>query len=176
MKTKLSKRLTNVANLITEQRIADVGCDHGKLVEYLFENGKITYAFVSDISAPSVNKAKVLLTQNNRQFDWAVADGTNAILPEHNVNEIVVSGMGGCEIIKILSNDKSNVKKFVLQPQNNEILLKKYLLKNKFNIKRDFIVKDKNIYYNVLSVEKINKKQKISKFNLYFAKENFQIN
>lgn len=173
---KLSKRLTKVAEFVDEKRVADIGCDHGKLVEYLFQNNDIDYAFVSDISGPSVEKAKTLLSENNRDFDWAVADGLTSVEEKHNIKQAIISGMGGLEIINILKNNKPNICKFVLQPQNNEQKLKKFLIKNKFCIKNDIIVKDKNIFYNVLKVEKKKRKTRVSSFYLRFGKDNFDGN
>ncbi len=173
MKTKLSKRLSIVASLVDKDRVIDIGCDHGKLVESLFEEGKITYAFVSDISKPSVLKAVKLLTEHNRNFDYAVADGFSPSTKDKKLNQCIISGMGGLEIIKILSANPTNITSYVLQAQNNVLELKNYLIKNKLTIVRDIIVKDKNIYYNVVKVEKLQKQVKPSLFELRFAYENF---
>lgn len=170
---ELSIRLQNIANQVDKRRIADIGCDHGKLVAYLFENKKIDYAFVTDISLPSVKKAVKILTDMSVGFDWACGDGTEKITNDHKIEEGIISGMGGLEIIKIFQNSTVEIKDWVLQPQNNEFSLKKYLIKNKYKIIKDFIVKDKNIYYNILRVQKSNKKQKISDYHIMFGKENF---
>lgn len=172
---RLSVRLQNIADQVDKRRVCDIGCDHGKLVEYLFDQNKIDYAFLSDVSMPSVQKAVALMGKKNVQFDWVCADGTQGI-QNQNIEQGIISGMGGIEIIKILTDDKTNISSWVLQPQNNEICLKKFLIKNKFKIVKDFIVKDKNIYYNILKVEKTQKKQKVSKFYLYFGKDNFAHN
>lgn len=169
----LSLRLIRIKRFVSGRRVADVGCDHGKLVADLFDFGLIDYAFVSDISEPSVNKAVKLLSEKKRNFDFAVADGLAGIKPEYRIDEVVIAGMGGLEIIKILSQDNTAIKSFVLQPQNNEIKLKQFLLKNGFNIVRDEIVKDKHMFYNVLKAVKSNKKQRLSAFELRFGKDNF---
>lgn len=173
---KLSFRLAKIRQFVTGKRVADIGCDHGKLVADLFERKLIEYAFVSDISEPSVNKAVKLLSEKGYNFDFAVADGLDAIKEDFQIDEVVISGMGGLEIIKILSANRTNVKSFVLQPQNNELKLKKYLIKNKYKIVRDVIVKDKHMYYNVLKVVAGDKKQHLSEFELRFGKDNFNGN
>ena len=139
---ELSIRLQNIAKLVDERRVADIGCDHGKLVANLFEKSLIDYAFVTDISMPSVQKAVKILSDMKVHFDWACGDGTEKITNSHNIKEGIISGMGGLEIIKIFKNSKVDIDKWVLQPQNNEIALKKYLIKNKYKIVQDFIVKD----------------------------------
>lgn len=172
----LSTRLSSIAEQVDRRRVADIGCDHGKLVEYLFDNNAIDYAFVTDISLPSVQKAVKILGDKDRAFDWACGDGTQHITPQHNIEQGIIAGMGGINIVKILKNDSSNIKSWVLQPQNNEFYLKKYLIKNKYKIVCDFIVKDKNIYYNILKVEKTSRRHKYSQFNMYFGKDNFTQN
>ena len=169
----LSPRLIAVRSMVDKERVADIGCDHGKLIEDLFRNGKINYAFVSDISEPSVKKAVNLLTNNNRNFDYAVADGLDKIEEQHNIQQVVISGMGGLEIIKILENNKLNLDNFVLQPQNNEIKLKKWLNENNYEIIKDLIVKDRHIYYNVFKVQAVKKVKRQKFFDMKFGKDNF---
>ena len=111
----LSLRLIRIKQFVTGKRVADIGCDHGKLVDDLFKTGRIEYALMSDISEPSVNKAVTLLNKSSFNFDYAVADGLDAIRPEQNIDEVIISGMGGLEIIKILSNNHTLVPSFVLQ-------------------------------------------------------------
>jgi len=172
----LSLRLIRIRNFVTGRRVADIGCDHGKLMYDMFERGLIDYAFVSDISEPSVNKAVKLLSEAHYPFDYAVADGLSAIKPEFDIEEVVISGMGGLEIIKILQNNRLNLDKFVLQPQNNELKLKQYLIKNGYNIIRDEIVQDKHMFYNLIKVLKTGKSQRLSPFELRFGKANFDSN
>ena len=35
---KLNKRLDLIANLVDERNVADVGCDHGKIILKIFED------------------------------------------------------------------------------------------------------------------------------------------
>ena len=79
-KVKLSKRLQEVANLVSEKRVCDIACDHGKVIAKLFEDGKIDYAIVSDISAKCAIKAKeLLLSLNFTNFQMRVGDGFDSI-------------------------------------------------------------------------------------------------
>ena len=65
---KLGKRLEVIASLVDRKRIADVGCDHGKLAYYLLEKGISDYAVVSDISMPSLNKAIDILSKTKYKY------------------------------------------------------------------------------------------------------------
>ncbi len=166
-KIKLTKRLQTIANCVDELRVCDVGCDHGKLVGYLFQNNIINYAFVSDISAPSLNKAVKLLQEMSVNFDYAVGDGLTVV--NKPVDLCVIAGMGGVEIKNILNANTTDITKFVLQPQNNSVELKKYLISHNFCITYDVIVCDKGKFYNILKCEKTHTKQKLTKQQLYFA-------
>ena len=172
----LTPRLLKVASFVDKTRVADVGCDHGKLLEQLFRQGKISYAFATDISEPSVQKAVDLLTKNNRLFDFAVGDGLEKISLSHNIEQVVISGMGGLEIIKIMENNPLNLDNFVLCPHNNEMNLKMWLINNNYDIINDEIVKDRHIFYNVIQVKKVDKIAKIKLFDLKFGKNNFNGN
>ncbi len=173
MSVKLSKRLNAVYAFVDMACVLDIGCDHGKLIEKLFESKKITYAFVSDISSPSLLKAVNLLKDNNRNFDFDVADGFSNKMLNKNLQQCIISGIGGFEIIKILSNNITDITKFVLQPQNNWLELKKYLVKNNYKIVNDVVIKDKNIFYNVIKTEKTLNKNKLSQFQLRFGDDNY---
>ncbi len=173
---KLSKRLNAICNLVNNQNvIADVGSDHGKVVAKLFLDNKINFAYVSDISALSVKKAEDLLVSLNidkDRYKIIVCDGLKYNDDISSIDLVIIAGMGGYEIIKILSENKIIVKNFILAPNNNEFKLRKYLNKNNYKILCDFVVKDENKFYNIIKVE--NGKQKLSKLNFYFGKTNFE--
>ena len=152
MKINLSKRLQKICELITYPRIADIGCDHGKVVAKCFLDKKINYAIVSDISKPSAMKAKELLQSLNiASFDMRVGDGLKTINALDCIDEVIIAGMGADEIINILKNTDLRFKEYILAPQHNEIQLKKYLIENGFRIDKDYIVFDKK-FYTILKV------------------------
>ena len=99
--SKLGKRLEVIASLVTKKRICDVGCDHGKLAHYLLENKISDYAVVSDISMPSLNKAIDILSKSKYNFDYICCDGLTGYVG-YDIDECIISGMGGDEIIKII--------------------------------------------------------------------------
>ena len=147
MKINLSKRLLEICKLISFERVADIGCDHGKVIDKGFLDGKIKYAIVSDISKPSALKAKELLESLNiTNFDMRVGDGLETINSSDNIETIVIAVMGADEIINILKNSNLRFKEYILAPQHNEINLKKYLVDNGFKIDKDYIVLDGKFY------------------------------
>jgi len=164
-----------VADQVKGKRIADIGCDHGKIITYLLVNNLIDYAICSDISAPSVAKAEALLKQHNiddKCWDIRCGDGLKTISCEDKIDEVIMSGLGGREISKIIS--QSDIKaRLILQPQHNEIDLKRYLVSHGYNIVFDKIVYDMSKFYNVFVAEQSDEVRKYNDYELYFGKDNF---
>ncbi|MBO7218506.1 MAG: SAM-dependent methyltransferase [Clostridia bacterium] len=175
-KIKLDYRLSEIAKHVNGSVICDIGCDHGKLSYHLLNTGVVDFVYISDISAPSLEKAVNLLNYHNLQqkYNAIVSDGFKAYPTNISIDTAIISGMGGIEIKKILSNNNTNVKKYVLQPQHNEYDLKEYLANNGYNILKDYIIKQKDKFYNIIVCEKGSREYE--DFELYFGKENFNLN
>ncbi len=164
-KISLSPRLSAIASMVDGPSVADVGCDHGKLVRYLADLGVVNYAVVSDISKPSLSKAVTLLSDTKLQFDYVCADGIPDLALK--CKQVVIAGMGGMEIIKIL--DRCKPKHLVLQPQHNQMQVKEYLLSNNYHIQQDIIVKEGNKYYNIIKCTKYSTREHLSEYQLHFG-------
>ncbi len=168
-------RLKKIYDLVDLRVVADIGTDHGKLVGQLFIDKKIDKAYLTDISAKSLQKAKDLMTELgfDKQSQFAISDGFDSFEPIENC-EAVIAGMGGEEIIKILSKLKkqNKITSFVLQPMKNIVNLRQYLVKNGYKIVVDIIVRDGKKYYFVIKAKKgfgfLTKKAK------YFGKTNIK--
>lgn len=167
---KMSKRLIKISELVSGKIVADVGCDHGKLAQYLLDNKKVDFIYVSDISAESLKKAEVLLANYNN-VKSICCDGLSGYT--ENLDECVISGMGGEEIIKIISNSPIIVNAFILSGQHSIPKLKKFLLDNNYDISYDIIIEDKSKFYNILKCVKKSVVDMPDEFNLYFGKDNF---
>ena len=168
---KLGKRLEVIASLVDRKRIADVGCDHGKLAYYLLDNGISDYAVVSDISRPSLNKAIDILSKTKYNFDYICCDGLSGY-SGYNVDQAIIAGMGGDEIIKIVSNSPINISSYILSPQHNNIDVKKFMLNNGYSIDYDIIVKEKNKFYNIFKCNKTKSAVEMSDYDLIIGKDN----
>ena len=128
-----------MASLVNCKRIADVGCDHGKLAYYLLDNGIADYAIVSDISKPSLDKAIDILSKTKYNFDYICCDGLTGY-KGYEVDQCVIAGMGGDEIMKIISNSPIDIHSFILSPQRNNIAVKKFMLNNGYSIDFDIFI------------------------------------
>lgn len=168
---KLGKRLEVIASLVDKKRIADVGCDHGKLAFYLLDNGISDYAVVSDISRPSLNKAIDILSKTKYNFDYICCDGLSGYAG-FEIDQAIIAGMGGDEIIKIISNSPISINSYILSPQHNNIDVKRFMLNNGYSIDYDIIVKEKNKFYNIFKCNKVNTPIVLSDYELVIGGAN----
>jgi len=111
-------RLQTICSLIPlSPVIADIGCDHGKISEYIIKNGLAQRLIVNDISAPSLEKAKkrlICIPQENIHAEFVCCDGADML--QYNIGCAIIAGMGGREILRILASVMPEIA--VLAPQN----------------------------------------------------------
>lgn len=150
----LDKRLSAVYALVRENiRAADIGTDHGYLICRLLKDNKISHGFACDVNEGPLKNAKKTAQENNVQnISFVLCDGLIGV-PEDKVDDVIIAGMGGELISKILS-DCAWVKNkhLILQPMTKESALRRYLYENGFFIEKETAVKDKNHHYCVMSV------------------------
>jgi len=122
---------------------ADIGCDHGYVSELMAKNRRAQKIYAADISTPSLEKAEKLLAGYSC-VTTVVSDGFDCI-PER-AEQALIAGMGGEEIIKILSAAGYKPERLVLQPMKNTDKLRSYLNKNGYKLLKDFTFKDGKFY------------------------------
>ncbi|MDR3215823.1 MAG: class I SAM-dependent methyltransferase [Clostridiaceae bacterium] len=128
--------------------VADIGTDHGKLAVRLASDGFKVIA--SDVSAASLAKARRLARENGaeKSIDFRVGDGLN-VLADGEADTVVISGMGGREIIKIIADKR--IPLYVLGAQRDQPLLRRYLISVNRTILSDKTVKCAGRYYSVIA-------------------------
>ena len=143
------KRIDTLCSLLDKvETFADVGCDHGYCSEYMLENGLCERAILSDISKGSLAKAEALLAPYIRQGKAVSVLGNGFYGVPSDVDEVLIAGMGGSEIVSILSDEKHGFmpKRFVFQPMHDAEKLRRYILENGGYIERDFTFQDVKFY------------------------------
>lgn len=130
---------------------ADIGCDHGYCTEYMLKNDLCDRAYISDISAKSLNKAETLLAPYIRAGRCipVVADGLQGI--EEPCDLVLIAGMGGEEIIKIISD--ALPRRFVLQPMKNTDKVRAYL-SGRAKLCKDETFRIGDVYYDIIVGER----------------------
>ena len=140
--------------MVTGRRIADVGTDHGYLPIYLLQNRRIDFAIASDIGreplAHAVRSAEEYgITQG---VDFRLCAGLDAIAP-HEVDTIVIAGMGGETIAQILDAapwTRGGAHTLLLQPMTKQPLLRRYLWEHGYTVTRERLVLDKGTIYPLI--------------------------
>ncbi len=170
----MNKRREEILSAIPNCEIlCDVGCDHGYVGFECLKRGIAGKVIFSDISAPSLEKAKNLLAGEGellKRAGFCVASGLDGVR-EENVDVCVIAGMGGEEIMKILAGD---VPKYcVLQPMSEVEKLREFLAA-RFEILCDRLFYDRGKYYNLLLVKASGTGCVLGEFEVMFGKTNLE--
>lgn len=154
----MDKRLKKIAELVpTGAKVLDVGTDHGYLPMYLAQSDKIACGIVSDVSRESLQKAQDLIKEQKMEhrLQSRVGSGLSVIEEKDGIDCIVIAGMGGHLIAKILEEDKTLLvetePKLILQPMQNPEALRNYLLKNGYFIEREALAEENRIYQIIVA-------------------------
>ena len=172
-----SKRIDTLCSLLEKTNVfADVGCDHGYCSEYMLKNELCNKAILSDISKGSLQKAETLLADYIEEGKAVSVLGNGFYGVDKDVDEVLIAGMGGSEIVDILSNKKYGFipKKFVFQPMHDAEKLRRYLLQNGAYIQRDFTFSDVK-FYDVICGGKLEKGGHVRDYRTAFAKDGVEL-
>lgn len=169
-----SQRSKYIAKLVKEEgkrKIADIGCDHGINSYLLLKDGSVDYIHITDISEKNLNKAKRILEKDfSKKIVSSVCDGLSDI-QDGEVDLALISGMGGNEIISILTNKTLDIR-YIFQPMKDVYKFRKYLNDHSFKIEKDFVKVLDNKIYSFLICDKGN--EQLTKDELFFGKTNLK--
>ncbi len=147
----MTKRQRTVCSHIPRVKtFADVGCDHGYMAKFALDNGLCDFAYLTDVSRGSLSKAEQLLKRQiaEGRAQAFCCDGMNALpqIPDC----ALIAGMGGEEIVKILS-ERLLPRYLVLQPMKNAEKVREFLLSNGHKITADYTFEDGKFYDMIVS-------------------------
>ena len=155
-----SKRLLAIASFIDENdKLIDVGCDHGYLGIYLKQNHKCLDLLLTDVRSSALNNAVNNIKKYNLSIDTFQTDGLNNIdLDKYNT--ITISGMGTSNILDILKVLKTNntINKLIIQSNNDLDILRQGLINLNYYLEDEITVQENDIYYIISKFIKGNKK------------------
>lgn len=155
MKIKLSPRLEVIAGCVAGvESMADIGTDHGYLPVYLVENALVSRAIASDTNQQPLKKAEKIISEQQleKQIETRLGSGLSVLKPGE-VDAVVMAGMGGLLIRDLLEAQPDvamQKKKLVLQPMNNQAVLRKYLEAAGFGIIREELAREGDRVYQVI--------------------------
>lgn len=155
----MKKKINFLASLFTKKVFLtiDVGCDHGYLSIELLKKDKSEYVINID------NKIKPLQNaiKNTSKYTFCnriinfLNDGLHGMKNDLHPDVIVIAGIGGLQIIKILKKSTIiNFDKLILQPEGNFFTLRKWLIQNNFKIIDENVIKNNDISYLFIECKK----------------------
>lgn len=156
---ELSKRLQAVAGLVTpDLKIADIGTDHAYIPIWLVEQGISPSAIAMDINQGPLEKAKenIVLHRLTSRIKTRQSDGMRQLKPSE-AESVVIAGMGGGLVIKILEDVKEQdlgIKEWILQPQSELKKVREYLNESGYRIVDEMMILDEGKFYPMMKAIK----------------------
>lgn len=151
----MSKRLDLIASLVPSGKgMIDVGTDHGYLPVLLAQAGYEGALFASDIHPGPLAAARRTASAAGLEdrICFQLCDGL-ALCPPEKIDTIVIAGMGGDMIVKILDEAEWCMDRryqLVLQPATKAEVLRYWLVNNEFCISAEQLVKEGGSLYQIL--------------------------
>ena len=156
MKLPLSNRLLACCGFVhPDDRVADIGCDHGYLGIHLLQSGVASSIIASDVNGMPLQSA----LQNAEKFgvkdrmSFFLSDGVRNI--PRDFDSMVCAGMGADTMISILSSAswlKSDRYRLILQCQSKRPELRQWLYDSGYRINRETLAKDGKFVYSIMEV------------------------
>lgn len=157
---QLGPRLSACAAYVRENHIlADIGTDHAYLPVWLLKNDRIPRAIAVDLRPGPLARAQQTLEKygETHRVRLMLSDGLDALQPGE-AQDIVIAGMGGELILRILSADPACIQKdtsLILQPMTAAYALRKGLASLKLGITSETAVLDSGKVYSVMTVRQL---------------------
>lgn len=152
---QLSKRMRALASLVTEEnRLADIGTDHGYLPIYLVREGKIPSALAMDVNPGPLARAKehIEAAGLTTYIETRLSDGLQKLCVDE-ADTILIAGMGGMLTIRILEEGEHclpRIKELILQPQSDIDQVRRWIEERMFCIVLEEMVEEGGKYYPMM--------------------------
>ena len=151
----MNRRLDAIAALVRDGKgLVDVGTDHGQLPVQLARRGYPGALFASDIREGPLAAARRTAAEADlsARIRFLLCDGL-ALCPPEEIDTIVIAGMGGDMIVKILDEADWCMDarcRLILQPMTKGEVLRYWLVHNEFEIESETLVEDGGSLYQIL--------------------------
>lgn len=160
---KLSKRLETISSLVPiNSKVVDIGCDHGLLDIYLYEQKIVKTIIATDVNENALENARQNIKNNGfeTEISTRLGNGLDVINDKDDVDTVIISGMGSNTIIDILNNNLNklkNINYLIIQSNTKIPLLREEVIKLGYFIFDEKIVEDNKKFYTIIKFSKGNK-------------------
>lgn len=162
----LGKRLKTIAECVPAGEIvADVGCDHGYLAAYLILCRGIETVYASDIHKKPLDAANKTVVRWNLTDRMKLIQADGLTETPQTVTTVVIAGMGGESIIKILEEADWTQRpgmRLVLQPMSFLPKVRSFLYRHGFALQQEIPVIEPPHYYLVMEACYCGEKRELS--------------
>lgn len=168
----IDKRLLLIASMVRKgSLLADVGCDHGILITHLMEENTIRGGIALDINAMPLRKAELRIKAMGMEDKIAcrLADGLLDV-KENEADDIVIAGMGGELIFKIISLcpwKENKDKRFIVNPMTKAPFLRMNMAENGFSLLEERASEVNGKHYSVMKYAYTGKKEKYTELDVF---------
>ena len=170
---QLPKRLeTIIERMPTSGCLADVGCDHAYVAIEAVRRGRAARALACDVRKGPLQQAAehILCAGLAGKIETRLSDGLEQVAPGE-ADTVVVAGMGGPLMERILQGRLGDFAHFVLSPQSEIPHFRRFLLAEGMQIDEETMLIDEGKYYVILNVSQ--RADAASFDSMYVTEEDF---
>lgn len=153
---QLPKRLETIIERMPDSGcLADIGCDHAYVAIEAVRRGRAARALACDVRKGPLQQAAehILCAGLAGKIETRLSDGLEKVAPGE-ADTVVVAGMGGPLMERILQGRLGDFAHFVLSPQSEIPHFRRFLLAEGMQIDEETMLIDEGKYYVILNVSK----------------------
>lgn len=169
---QLPKRLENIIERMPASScIADIGCDHAYVAIEAVRRGKAARALACDVRKGPLQQAAehILCAGLAGKIETRLSDGLEKVAPGE-ADCVIIAGMGGPLMERILQGRLADFGHFVLSPQSEIPHFRRFLLAEGMQIDEETMLIDEGKYYVIFNVSK---RADASSDPMYVTEEDF---
>lgn len=151
----LSDRLRAVVSMVTpENRVCDIGCDHGFVPIYLVQQGISPRALAMDVREGPLSRAGIHIEAYGLKdlIETRLSDGLSAF-QAGEADTLICAGMGGRLMMRILSEEAEKTFSFrelILQPQSEIQQFRAFLREWGYLIAEENMIEEDGKFYPLM--------------------------
>ena len=170
---QLPKRLETIIERMPDSGcLADIGCDHAYVAIEAVRRGRAARALACDVRKGPLQQAAehILCAGLAGKIETRLSDGLEKVAPGE-ADTVVVAGMGGPLMERILQGRLGDFAHFVLSPQSEIPHFRRFLLAEGMQIDEETMLIDEGKYYVILNVSQ--RADAASSDTMYVTEEDF---
>lgn len=170
---QLPKRLETIIERMPDAGcLADIGCDHAYVAIEAVRRGRAACALACDVRKGPLQQAAehILCAGLAGKIETRLSDGLEKVAPGE-ADTVVVAGMGGPLMERILQGRLGDFAHFVLSPQSEIPHFRRFLLAEGMQIDEETMLIDGGKYYVILNVSQ--RADAAASDSMYVTEEDF---